>query len=341
MTAPTLDEVLDTLHVVALPMHVTFRDVRTREVALVRGPAGWAEFGPFVEYAPGEAAHWLAATYEAGWDGWPAAVRGVVPVNATVPAVTPDRVAGILARYDGCTSIKIKVAERGQTIEDDVARVAEVRRLAGPDAAIRVDANGAWDVPAAVEALTRLAPHRLQYAEQPCPTVEGLADVRLALAKAGVDVPIAADESVRKASDPLRVARAGAADLLVVKAPPLGGVRRALAIVEEAGLPAVVSSALDSSVGLCAGVALAACLPQLDYACGLGTAGLFTDDVRDPRTRPRHGAIQVPLQAGRPVTLGPDDERLAALAAPSDRQDWWRERIRACHAHVIRTGQGR
>ena len=180
----------------------------------------------------------------------------------------------VLARFGRVDAVKIKVAERGQTLDDDAARVAAVR-AALPDAAIRVDANGGWDVPAAVEALTRLAAVGLEYAEQPVPDIEGLAEVRRRLRAAGTPVLIAADESVRKESDPLRVARAGAADLIVVKVAPLGGVRRALDIVAQAGLPAVVSSALDTSVGIRAGLALAAALPELPYACGLGTVSLF------------------------------------------------------------------
>ena len=198
----------------------------------------------------------------------PAARRELIAVNATVPAVAAADVPAVLARFDGCRTAKVKVAEPGQLLADDVARVRAVREAMGPEGRVRVDANGAWNVDEAEHAIHALAEFDLEYAEQPCATVDELAELRRRVKYMGI--PIAADESVRKAADPLAVARAGAADLLVIKAQPLGGVRRALEIVAEAGLPAVVSSALDTSVGLSMGVALAAALPQLDYDCGLG-----------------------------------------------------------------------
>jgi O-succinylbenzoate synthase len=253
----------------------------------------------------------------------------VIPVNATVPAIPAERVPEVLARFGRVDAVKIKVAERGQTLDDDTARVAAVRR-ALPDAAIRVDANGGWDVPAAVEALTRLSAVGLEYAEQPVPDIEGLAEVRRRLQAAGIPVLIAADESVRKEDDPLRVARAGAADLIVVKVAPLGGVRRALDIVAQAGLPAVVSSALDTSVGIRAGLALAAALPELPYACGLGTVSLFEQDITLDPLVADDGAIRV-----RDVTA--DAGLLERYAAPAERRDWWLDRLRRVHA-VLFTG---
>ena len=324
---PGLDDVLDGLHVVTLPLRTRFRGVTEREVALVRGPRGWGEFAPFVEYGPEEAARWLAATLEAAWTGWPAPVRAAVPVNATVPAVPAEEVPAILSRYDGCTTAKVKVAERGQREADDVDRVAAVREVMGVHGRIRVDANGGWSLTQAHDVLARLAPFDLEYAEQPCADVRDLARLRMELALGGIDVPVAADESIRKAEDPLEVARLRAADLLVVKVAPLGGVARALAIVDECGLPAVVSSAIDSSVGLHAGVALAAALPDLDHACGLGTGALLAADVtRDPLL-PRAGTLPV-----RPVDVDPD--LLAEHATPPDRLDWWRDRVAAAFAHV-------
>ncbi|MHA7299676.1 o-succinylbenzoate synthase [Pseudarthrobacter sp. MDT1-22] len=321
---PSLDELLATAHVVSLPMRVKFRGIMERETLLLRGPHGWGEFCPFPEYADAEASRWLAATIEAGWHGFPAPVRSVIPVNATVPAVSADRVPEVLARFGRVDAVKIKVAEHGQTLDDDAARVAAVR-AALPDAAIRVDANGGWDVPTAVSALTRLAAVGLEYAEQPVPTIEGLAEVRRQLRAAGTPVLIAADESVRKESDPLKVARAGAADLLVVKVAPLGGVRRALDIVAQAGLPAVVSSALDTSVGIRAGLALAAALPELPYACGLGTVSLFTSDItRDPLVAD-DGAIRL-----RDVAA--DAGLLEQFAASAERRDWWLARLARVHA---------
>jgi O-succinylbenzoate synthase len=322
---PALADLLDGLRVVAIPMRVRFRGVDVREVALLRGPAGWGEFGPFPEYQPPEASRWLAAAVEAAYAGWPAARRDLVPVNATVPAVPAERVPDVLARFDGATTAKVKVAERGQSLDDDLARVAAVRDVLGSAARIRVDANGGWDVDQALTALARLHAHGLEYAEQPCATVAELARLRVALARAGVDVPVAADESIRKAEDPLRVAREEAADLVVVKVAPLGGVRRALEIVADTGLPAVVSSALDTSVGIRAGVALAAALPHLDHACGLGTVALLEGDVAVDPLVPRGGAL-VP----RDVVV--DEALLDRWAAPPERERWWRDRVAACHA---------
>lgn len=321
---PGLEELLDVARVVSLPMRVKFRGITEREALLLPGPQGWGEFCPFPEYGDVEAARWLAAAVEAGWQGFPAPLRTVIPVNATVPAVAAGRVPEILARFGRVDAVKIKVAEPGQSLEDDAARVAAVRE-ALPDAAIRVDANGGWDVPAAVAALTRLAGVGLEYAEQPVPDIAGLAEVRRRLRAAGIPVLIAADESVRKEDDPLKVARAGAADLIVVKVAPLGGVRRALDIVAQAGLPAVVSSALDTSVGIGAGLALAAALPELPYACGLGTVSLLGADVTRDSLVPDDGAIRL-----RHVAVDPG--LLSRYAASPERRDWWLDRLRRVHA---------
>jgi O-succinylbenzoate synthase len=311
-------------------MRVRFRGIDVREAVLIEGPAGWGEFAPFAEYADAEASRWLAAAIEAAFGSRPpAAVRDSVPVNATVPAVPAAQVESVLARFGGCATAKVKVAESGQTIEDDVARVAEVRRLLGARGRIRVDANGAWSVPEALDALQRLAHFDLEYAEQPCAALEELRAVRLGLARRGVEVLVAADESVRKAEDPLRVAVAGAADVVVIKVAPLGGVRAAYDVAQwlgsEHGLPVVVSSALDTSVGLAAGVALAAALPELPFACGLGTSALFVDDVCVPALRPAGGSLPV-------ADMRPDPERLTRLEAPAARRTWWLERLTRCHA---------
>ena len=321
---PPLADLLGGLRVVAFPMGVPFRGLATREVALVQGPAGWGEFGPFPEYAPPEASRWLASAIESAYAGWPAPVRDRVPVNATVPAVPPEQVAGVLARFPGCTTAKVKVAEAGQSLDDDVDRVAEVRAVLGPTGRIRVDANGGWSLEEARTALALLAAYGLEYAEQPCATVEELRDLRVALARGGVDVPIAADESIRKAADPLLVRDLEAADLIVVKVAPLGGVASALAIVQECGLPAVVSSALDTSVGIAAGVALAAALPTLDHACGLGTVALLGGDVVS--------APLVPVDGGLPAgAVAPAADLLARWAVDEHRYAAWRERVAACH----------
>ncbi len=325
MTLPDLDTLVGGLRVVSIPMRVRFRGVEHREAALIHGPAGWGEFSPFLEYGPPEASRWLAAAIEAAWDGWPAPLRDRVPVNATVPAVAANDVAAVLARYDGCTTAKVKVAERGQTLDDDVCRMAAVRDAMGPHARVRVDANGGWHVDQAVAALGALAAYGLEYAEQPCASVKELKELRITLALKGIDVLVAADESIRKADDPLRVAREGAADIIVVKVAPLGGVRAALAIAEECGLPTVVSSALDTSVGIAAGAALAAALPELPHACGLGTVELLAGDVSQPSRVPVGGSIAV-------GPAGVDEGLADALAAPDERVQWWRDRVAACHA---------
>jgi O-succinylbenzoate synthase len=325
---PPLAELLDAVSVVQIPMRVKFRGVTAREAVLVRGPAGWGEFAPFPEYSDLESARWLGAAMEAGWAGWPDPVRDAIEVNATVPAVPAGQVAGILARYDGCGTAKVKVAEVGQAAREDVDRVAAVREVMGRAARIRVDANGGWTVTEAVDALRRLCAYGLEYAEQPCATVEELAELRVALAHNGIDVLVAADESIRRASDPMRVVRLEAADVIVVKVAPLGGVRSALAIAGECGLPTVVSSALDTSAGIRAGLALAAALPELPFACGLGTVALMAGDVTDDSLVPAAGSIAL-----RDLTV--EQRLLDRWRAPADRQQWWRERVTRCHGYAV------
>jgi o-succinylbenzoate synthase len=310
---PALDDVLDRVHVVALPMRVRFRGITTRELVLIDGPAGWGEFGAFLEYGDAEAAHWLAAALDSAYRTPPPARRDRIDVNATVPAVDAAQVPEILARFPGARTAKVKVAESGQTLDDDVARVDAVRALVPT---VRVDANGAWTVDQAAAAAAALAP--LEYLEQPCATVEELAQLRRR-----VDVPVAADESIRKAGDPLAVVRAGAADIAVLKVAPLGGISAMLKIAGQIDIPVVVSSALDSAVGIAVGLAAAAALPNLDHACGLGTGRLFVEDVAEPVV-PVDGYLTV-----GPVT--PDPARLAALAASPQRRQWWIDRIRACY----------
>jgi O-succinylbenzoate synthase len=316
---PALDDILQRLHVVALPMRVRFRGITVRELALIDGPAGWGEFGAFVEYQPSEAAAWLASAIEAAYRPAPVVHRERVPINATVPAVPAHQVPEVLARFPGARTAKVKVAEPGQSLADDVARVNAVRAHVP---VVRVDANGGWSVDQAAEAAAALtADGALEYVEQPCATVEELAALR-----ARVDVPIAADESIRKADDPLRVVRARAADIAVLKVAPLGGVVRMLDIAAQIDIPIVVSSALDSSVGIGRGLLAAAALPELRHACGLGTGGLFVDDVAEPR-----------VAVGGSLTVEPavpDPARLAALAAPAQRRQWWIDRVRACHPLV-------
>ncbi|MGE2724520.1 o-succinylbenzoate synthase [Mycolicibacterium pulveris] len=311
-----LDDLLDRLHVVALPMRVRFRGITVREVALIDGPSGWGEFGAFPEYPPPEAAHWLASAIEAAYQPSPPTRRDRIPINATVPAVDAAAVPEVLGRFPGASTAKVKVAEPGQSLADDVARVNAVRAHVPT---VRVDANGGWTVDEAVAAAAALsADGPLEYLEQPCRTVAELAELRRR-----IDVPIAADESIRKAEDPLHVVRAEAADVAVLKVAPLGGVARLLDIAAQIDIPIVVSSALDSAVGIGRGLLAAAALPELRHACGLGTGGLFVEDIAEP-----------PLLDEGTLPVGPvapDPARLAALAAAPDRRQWWIDRIRACH----------
>jgi O-succinylbenzoate synthase len=293
-----LAELLPTLRAFAIPMRNRFRGITVRQGALLAGAAGWGEFSPFAEYGPAESSRWLASAIESATVGWPAPVRSRVGVNVTVPAVGPALAHEIVAR-SGCRTAKVKVAEPGQAESDDLDRVAAVRDAIGPDGRIRVDANGGWDVDTAELMLARLAKYGLEYAEQPCATLDELASLRRR-----TDVLLAADESIRKASDPLAVRVAGAADIVVLKVAPLGGVRPALRVALACGLPVVVSSAVESSVGLAAGVALAAALPELTYDCGLATMSLLTGDVTGDSLVAQAGALPV-----RPITV--DLERVA------------------------------
>ena len=319
---PPLADLLAAAHVVSLPLATRFRGIDTREAVVFSGPEGSTEFSPFVEYGDEEAAAWLAAAIDFGWNAQPAPLRNRIRVNATVPAVDAFRVAEVLALYDGCRTAKVKVAEAGQVLADDVARVEAVRDALGPEGRIRIDANGGWNVDEAEHAIHALAEFDLEYVEQPCASIAELAELRERLHD--WDIPIAADESVRKASDPLEVARAGAADLLVIKAQPLGGVHSALDIVREAGLPVVVSSALDTSVGLSMGAWLAASVAELDYDCGLGTASLLAADVTARPVRAFGGFIDVER-----VEL--DAALLAQHAASAERDTWWRARLARCY----------
>ena len=303
------------IHTYAIPLRARFRGLDARDGMLLRGEAGVGEFSPFWEYDDAEAASWLRAAREAAHLGWPAPRRERVPVNVTIPAVGPARAAELVHASGGCRTAKVKVAEPGESLEEELNRVAAVRDALGPGGKIRVDANGGWDVETAIthlRALDRVA-GGLEYAEQPCLPVADLARVRRAVA-----VPVAADESIRRASDPLEVARQDAADIMVVKVQPLGGVRAALEIIEQVGLPAVVSSALESSVGIAAGVALAAALPELPFACGLATINLFTTDTAARPLVPEGGSL--PAHPAGAITLRPDLERTAA--APGITQRW-------------------
>ena len=322
---PALAELASSARLVSLPLRVKFRGVLEREVMLFEGPNGWTEWSPFVEYEDAEAATWLAAAIEFGWGTSPAPKTTQIRVNATLPAVPTEKVAEVLDRFGAFNTVKIKVAEPGQSIDDDVERIIAAHE-AHPAARIRLDANGGFTVDQAVDLVQRLAEAGigLEYFEQPVATSAELAEARIRLNRLGVQV--AADESVRKVSDPLAVAMAGAADLLVLKAQPLGGVGAAAAIANEAGLPWVVSSALESSIGISMGAHLASLNPR-DVAHGLGTLNLFAGDVCDEPLRPIDGLLEV-------KRVVPSESRLQIFKAEDHRMDWWLERLERCYRLV-------
>jgi O-succinylbenzoate synthase len=302
-----------------LPMRSKFRGIIRRHGVLLRGEANWGEFCAFEDYSDAESVPWLAAALESCARSWPTPVRDRIPVNCTVPAVAADRAHEIVAR-SGCGTAKVKVAEPGQTSGDDQERVTAVRDALGPSGAVRVDANAAWDTDTAVARIRELdrAAGGLEYVEQPCRTLDELAAVRRR-----VEVRVAADESIRRAEDPLRVAVAGAADVAVLKVTPLGGVHRALRVAEACGLPCVVSSAVETSVGLAAQLALAGALPELPFACGLGTVALLDGDVVAEPLLPEEGALPV-----LPQPPEPDDALLAAAEPAADIRRRWLDRLR-------------
>ena len=318
---PALADLVSAARIVALPLRTKFRGLEEREVLLFEGPNGWAEWSPFIEYPDEEAAVWLSAALDFAYGSLPQLHRHRIPVNATLPAVAPDLVEKVLNNFGEFSTVKIKVAEKGQTPGQDVDRIVAVKNNF-PDAKIRLDANGGWSPELSFSFIKALKGQgiELEYLEQPCKSIEELAKLRGLIADAGFSVKIAADESVRRATDPLEVARAGAADILVLKAQPLGGVARALEISAEAGLPVVVSSAIDSSVGLAMGAQLAAALPELDFDCGLGTAALLAGDVTREPLKPVDGFIDV-----RRVEVDP--MKLDVFEAEDHRIDWWIDRL--------------
>ena len=311
--------VLDEPRCYALGLRTRFRGLSERQGIVWRGAAGWAEWSPFLDYQGAELVPWLRAAEEAAEHGWPAMLRTEIPVNSTIPAVAPGQ-AYDLARAAGCRTAKIKVAERGQTLIDDAARVEAVRDALGASGKVRVDANGGWNIDEAVHAVRELNRFDLEYVEQPCASVAELADLRRRLARSGLNVPIAADESIRRAQDPYEVAERQAADIAVLKVQPLGGVRACLEIAERIGLPVVVSSALETSIGIRAGLALASALPELPYACGLNTVALLADDL----------AVEPLIAVDGVIKLGglSVDEEALDRHRPDDRvQRFWQARL--------------
>ena len=309
------------LAILSLPLRTKFRQIHTREIAIFKGER-WSEFSPFNEYDDQEAVQWLSAALTWANDPLPKLQRQSIPVNATLPAVAPKEIEGVLAGFGSFNSVKVKVAEKGTTTSDDIARIREVAKLY-PNARIRLDANGGFDVATALELVRMLAEFNLEYFEQPVATIPELKQLRQALVHDGIKLKIAADESIRKATDPLLVAKEGAADIAVIKVQPLGGIQNALKIAKDSGLEIVVSSALESSIGLSHGLYLAGAIEDLKYDCGLATAALLEVDVTNSPLLAVDGQIQI-------RTVEPNEELLERFAAPQDRRDWWLRRIERC-----------
>jgi O-succinylbenzoate synthase len=306
-----LDDLLATLRVITLPTRTNFRGVTYREVALMQGPQGWGEFSPFLEYDDNECRPWLASAMEAATVARPTRFRGAISVNGTIPELNDEEeIKALMNTYAGAKTFKVKV---GRNLNEDVIRVARVFSNA-PKAAIRVDVNGLWSVD---EALTNLYAYYeeigpLEYVEQPCATVEELRELK---SKINIPLRIAADEIIRKASDPFAVDLTDAADLLMLKVQPLGGIQRSLDIAAHHGLPVVVSSALESAIGIEYGLELAASIRELDFDCGLATGSLLASDVAEHK-----------ITDGR-ITLGQISPQLDGLDVSAERYEWWKNRI--------------
>ena len=310
-----LNQLLASMQVVALPLKSKFRGITVREVALFEGPAGWGEFSPFLEYDDAESSNWLLSAIDAATNPAPMAYRGFIKVNATLPALNNAKeIEELLQSFAGCDTVKIKV---GENLGEDIVRVARVRALL-PKAKLRLDVNGAWSVDQALVNLYEIHEEvgPLEYIEQPCAT---LAELRQLKEKLVIDFKITGDEVIRKAKDPFAIDLQGAVDVLMLKVAPLGGVTRAREIGAHHKLPMVVSSALDSAVGICYGLQLAASLPSLDYACGLATGQLLSADV-----------AAMPLENGELAVraISPDADLLAKYAVPVERLTWWKERTK-------------
>ncbi|MFZ9316492.1 MAG: o-succinylbenzoate synthase [Candidatus Nanopelagicaceae bacterium] len=311
----TLEEALASLRVLALPMRTTFRSLNIRETALFKGENGWGEFAPFVEYSDQESLPWLESAIEAADKPLSPALRESIPINATVPASNDEaEIEQILSWYPGVDTVKIKV---GTGIQEDLVRIAVVRKHL-PKAKIRIDVNGSWSVKEAlfnINAIYEAMGDLLEYVEQPVTSLDELKQLREDMS---VDVKIAGDEVLRKAKDPFAISLDGAIDILMLKVSPLGGIKRAMDLASHHKLPVVISSALESAVGISYGLALAARVPNLDYACGLGTSALFNQDVSDIPIV--NGAIKA---ASYPIDL----DRVERYELKGERLEWWRNRI--------------
>lgn len=303
-------------------MLTKFRGLSHREALIFKGTKRWAEFSPFIEYSDQEASNWLAAALSFANQDLPKLNRTSIGVNATLPAVSPDQVEDVLRKFGEFSTVKIKVAEIGQTLTDDIARVLKVT-TSYPNVRIRLDANGNFSPEQALELLAQIPLERLDYFEQPCASIEELVELRTTIKHLRLNVLIAADESIRKASDPLEVAQRQAADIVMLKVQPLGGIERSLEIARQTGLRAVVSSALETSIGLSQGAFLAAALPELEFDCGLGTLSLMESDMSLAPLLPVAGRIT-------PREIQPDAALLKKYEASPERTQWWLERLERC-----------
>lgn len=319
---PSISDLLASMRVVSIPLKSKFRGVNHREAVLFEGPAGWTEWSPFLEYEDDEAAVWLRAAIEFGWSETPAVRKDSIKINATVGAEKTRNIPGLLGAFGEFETVKIKVSEPGQTIVEDLFRVIRTHEFF-PQAKIRIDANGGYSVRNAFEIANeiKIAGIELEYFEQPVRTIAEMAEARQLLSRIGVKV--AADESVRKVSDPVAVAFAGAADILVLKAQPLGGIRSALEVARKANLPVTISSALETSVGISMGLHLAAAIDLPTFDAGLGTVAMFEDDVCDQPLIAKDGTLKV-------QRVIPSESKLIRLAASAERIDWWSARLERC-----------
>jgi O-succinylbenzoate synthase len=298
-------QLLDTLRVIALPMKTKFRGISVREVALIKGEYGWAEFSPFLEYDDAEAAPWLASAIEAATTPKPQLYRSSVAINGTIPALNdPEALKAIVDSFPGVNTFKVKV---GNNLVEDLARVNAIRQLR-PNAKVRIDVNGLWSVVQAEEFLSSVG--EVEYVEQPCATLEELREL-----KAQTSVKIVGDEILRKASNPFDIDLSGAIDFLMLKVQPLGGIKRAQAIAEHHNLPIVVSSALESAVGINYGLMLAASFKEMNFDCGLGTGSLLAADV-----------AHLPIVDGK-IEISEFEPQLDGLDVAPDRFEWWKNRI--------------
>ena len=321
---PRLNDLVATAKVVSIPLRTKFRGLTERELLVFEGPNGWSEWAAFTEYQDEEAATWLQAAIEWGFEDLPEPVRKQVPVNAILPAVPTEEVAKVLGRAGKFSTVKIKVADPKQTATHDLARILEVKQLY-PDAKLRLDANGGFTVAQALELIAELDKDSidLEFFEQPVATIAELAELRIEISKRGQKTLVAADESVRRSSDPLAVELAGAADLLVLKSAPLGGINSALAVANSSKLKICASSAMQSSIGLAAELHFASCLPELNYDAGLGTGNLFGGDLTADRLIPENGILEL----RRPEI---NTSSLEILKAEDHRYDWWIARLERC-----------